>query len=87
MRRGFIMDFIIAAVIFGFAAVWAVPVVSGFLSNILPTQIKSYLPASTKPAFTAVALGQATVFGVLLALILVLLRKVGIRKQVDGIEA
>ena len=87
MRRGFIMDFIIAAVIFGFAAVWAVPMASGFLGNIVPAQVKAYLPTSSKPAFTAAAFGQATVFGVLLALILVLLRKVGVRRHVDGIEA
>lgn len=81
------MDFLIAAVIFGFAAVWAVPMVSGFVGGFAPAQIKAYLPPSTKPGFTAQAFGQATVFGILLALVLILLRKVGVKRSVSGVGA
>lgn len=82
-----IIDFLLAAAIFGFSVVYIVPWLSGFIGNVAPASFKPYLPSSTKPAFTAQAIGQATVFGSFLALVLIGLRKVGVKKTADGIGA
>jgi ABC-type transporter Mla maintaining outer membrane lipid asymmetry permease subunit MlaE len=81
------VEFFMAAAIFGFAAVFAVPWVSSLLGGFVPTAYKSYLPSATAPGFTMAALINALVFGVVLAAILVLLQKAGIRAHTKGIEA
>ncbi len=81
------MSFLIAAAIFGFAAVFAVPWVSGLLGGIIPANYKSYLPAATTPALGAPALIGVLIYGALLAGVLLLLSKAGIHKHLRGIEA
>lgn len=91
LRRGMLMDYLVAAIIFGIAAVWAVPYVSAGLQAVLPASFKAtiqpYLPSGTAPGFTLQAAGNAVVFGALLALVLILLRKVGVKRHIDGVEA
>lgn len=81
------VEFLIAAAIFGVAAVFVVPMISGLLGGFVPAAYKSYLPSATSPAFSAASLINAVVFGVVLAAVLVLLHKVGIRAHTKGIEA
>ena len=81
------VSFLVAAAIFGFAAVYLVPWVSGFLGGFVPANYKSYLPAAAAPALSMNTLIQAVVFGVILAAVLVLLSKAGIHKHLDGVEA
>lgn len=91
MSRGRLIDFLLAAVIFGFAVVWAVPWAALALAKITPASVQAklvpYLPTAKAPGFTMQAAGQAAVFGAFLALILIILRKVGVRRQIDGIQA
>jgi hypothetical protein len=81
------IEFLLAAAILGFAAVFAVPWVSSMLGGFVPAQYKSYLPSAAAPGFTVAAAVNALVFGVVLAAVLVLLYKVGIRAHTKGIEA
>ena len=81
------MSFVILAAIFGFAAVFAVPWVSGLLGGFVPTNYKSYLPSSATPALGAQSLVGVLVYGALLAVVLLLFKKVGISKSFRGIEA
>lgn len=81
------VEFLIAAAIFGVAAVFVVPMISGLLGGFVPAAYKSYLPSATSPAFSVASLINAVVFGVVLAAVLVLLHKVGIRAHTKGIEA
>lgn len=81
------VEFLIAASIFGVAAVFVVPMVSGLLGGFVPANYKSYLPSSTSPAFSTASVINAIVFGVVLAAVLVLLHKFGIHAQTKGIEA
>lgn len=79
-------EFLLAAGILGFAAVFAVPWVSSLISGFVPANYKSYLPAATMPGFTVAAAVNALVFGVVLAAVLALLYKVGLRAHTKGIE-
>jgi len=81
------MEFLIAAGILGFAAVFAVPWISGLLGGFVPADYKGYLPSAAAPGLTMAALINALVFGVVLAAILVMLHKVGVRAHTKGIEA
>jgi uncharacterized membrane protein YjjB (DUF3815 family) len=81
------MEFVLAAAILGFSAVFAVPWVSSLIGGFIPANYKSYLPAATTPGFTVAAAVNALVFGVILAAVLVLLYKVGLRAHTKGIEA
>jgi len=81
------MEFVIAAAIFGFAAVFAVPWVSAFLGGFIPANYKGYLPSATAPALTMSSAINAVIFGVVLAGILILLHKFGLRAHTKGIEA
>jgi predicted cobalt transporter CbtA len=81
------VEFLIAAAIFGVSAVFVVPMVSGLLGGFVPDTYKSYLPSSAAPAFSTASVINAVIFGVVLAAVLVLLHKVGIRAHTRGIEA
>ena len=81
------MEFLLAAGIFGFAAVFAVPWVSALLSGFIPSAYKSYLPSPTAPALSVASAINALVFGAVLAGVLVLLHKFGLTARTKGIAA
>lgn len=80
------VEFLTAALILGFAAVFAVPWLSSLLGGFVPANYKSYLPSATMPGFTIAAAVNALVFGIVLAAVLALLYKIGLRAHTKGIE-
>jgi len=76
------MEFLIGALVLGFAAVFVAPFVLSSVSSVLPASVKPYVPAAATPAFSVNALVQAAVFGAVIMAILLLMSKFGIGKKV-----
>lgn len=74
-----LQNFVIAAVVLGVAAVYAVPFISGLLKGFVPAQFAGNLPSEQTPGFGTQALISVVVYGALLALVLMLFRNVGIK--------
>jgi ABC-type Fe3+ transport system permease subunit len=80
-------NFVIAAAILGFAAVFVVPFISGILRGFVPETWAAYLPSATQPAFGTQAILSTIVYGAILAVVLLLLSRMKVRAHIDGVTA
>lgn len=78
------MHLLWAGLILGVAAVWGVPIVVSVLKSVVPASVQTYLPQATIPNVDMTGVVSALIYGVLLALVLHLLRMVGLRTGMKG---